>query len=91
MNKTYPFSLLYREFPIYWLLESLNPLAPGVNGMDGLKKSANIIFYCNNWVFIYHEKMLDIIFMAIYKLKMAQVLFLLTTLSFCYFFSKKLI
>ena len=48
MNKTYPFSLLYREFPIYWLLESLNPLAPGVNGMDGLKKSANIIFYCNN-------------------------------------------
>ena len=37
MNGTYPFSLLYREFPIYWLLESLNPLAPGVNGMDGLK------------------------------------------------------
>ncbi len=37
MNVTYPFSLLYREFPIYWLLESLNPLAPGVNGMDGLK------------------------------------------------------
>ena len=91
MNKTYPFSLLYREFPIYWLLESLNPLAPGVNGMDGLKKSANIIFYCNNWVFIYHEKMLDILLWVFISLKLHKFYFYSPLWSFCYFFSKKLI